>query len=418
MRWSVMLVAAALGCGGPTGAADDGPATMKIGGSEAVTRSLARALAQTHAESRGTMRFEISGGGSSEGFKKLLNGTVDIAASSRKARPDEEEQAQANGYSLHDPRSRHVIGVDVITLAVHPSNPIDNLTYDQIIGMFCTREIDNWSFLGMDDKPIRVISREAKSGTRAVFEDFFCGPRGIHARIEMLSTEDIAKALAEDPAAIAYVTMSEEAGKPLGLRPDPAGPPVRPSQQNIIRGAYPLYHDVELVTPGPPRGDAKQFIDFVLSPAGQEVVDEHRFVPLFLRPERLDEARPLRETIHFEAGETQPNLRSAARLQLLIDELRDRAGEYRHVVLEGYTDNREKNAEGLAYNRAETVRNLLQAELPGLYFEIIPRAAVNPIAPNDTPYGRQRNRRVQIYLAAEEREDEGGAVDVITTGEE
>ena len=148
---------------------------------------------------------------------------------------------------------------------------------------------------------------------------------------------------------------------------------------------------------------AQQFIDYAMSPAGQEIIDEQRFVPLFLRPERLDDARPLRETIHFDMGASQPNQRSAARLNLLIQELRDRAGEYRHVVLEGYTDNREADSIDLSYARADLIRNLLKAELPGLYFEIIPRGAVNPIAPNDTPYGRQRNRRVQIYLAAEEK---------------
>ena len=102
---------------------------------------------------------------------------------------------------------------------------------------------------------------------------------------------------------------------------------------------------------------------------------------------------------------------------MLIDELRDRAGEFRHVVLEGYTDNREEDTTDLSYSRAETIRNLLQAELPGLYFEIIPRGAANPIAPNDTPYGRQRNRRVQIYLAAEEQAD-GSSVEVISKDEE
>lgn len=415
MRWRVLALAAAIGCGGGAGSQDDGPPTLRIGGSESITRTLARSLAQNHAESRGTMRFEISGGGSTAGIRDLLDGDVDIAAASRDVQPNEEEQARANGYTLLGSDSQHIIGVDVVALAVHPDNPIDNLTYDQIIGMFCTREIDDWSFLGLEKAPIRAISRDPNSGTRALFEDFFCGPKGIHTRIEVLGAEEIGKALSEDKNSIAFVSLNENAGKTLGLRPDPSGPPVRPSQQNIIRGAYPLYHDLKLITAGPARGQAKQFIDYALSPAGQEIVDEERFVPLFLRPERLDEARPLRETIHFEPGETQPNLRSAARLQLLIDELRDRAGEYRHVVLEGYTDNREEKPTDLAYSRAETVRNLLQAELPGLYFEIIPRGAMNPIAPNDTPYGRQRNRRVQIYLADEERTED--KVEVISTGD-
>jgi outer membrane protein OmpA-like peptidoglycan-associated protein len=283
--------------------------------------------------------------------------------------------------------------------------------------MFCTREIDDWSFLGLDPAPIRAISRDPKSGTRALFEDFFCGPRGISPRVEVLSSESILNALADDPNVISFGSMAEAAGKPLGLRPDPAGPAVRPSQQSIIRGAYPLYHDLYLFTAGAPKSSAKEFLEYALSPAGQEIIDEQRFVPLFLRPERLDESRPLRETIHFEMSEVQPNQRSAARLQLLIQELRDRAGEYRHVVLEGYTDNREPDATHLSYSRAELVRNLLKSELPGLYFEIIPRGAKNPIAPNDTPYGRQRNRRVQIYLADEEKADKGGTIDAASNQE-
>lgn len=417
MRWrDVLFVAALVGCGGSAGTEDDGPPTLRIGGSETVTRALAGALAQTHADSRGTLRFEITGGGSTVGIDKLLDGKVDVAATTRAPLPSEEQQARANGYSIIE--GRHVIGVDVLTVAVHPDNPIDNLTYDQVIGMFCTGQIDDWSFLGLDAGKIRVLTRDPRSGNRALFEDFFCGPSGIADRAEVASFDTINAALTEDPMAITFVSLSENVGKTLGLRPDPAGPPVRPSQQNIIRGAYPLYQDILLITPGPPQGKARNFVEFALSPAGQEVVDEERFVPVFLRPERLDDARPLRETIHFDAGETQPNLRSTARLQLLIDELRDRAGEYRHVVLEGYTDNREPNATDLAYKRAETVRTLLQSELPGLYFEIIPRGALHPIAPNDTPYGRQRNRRVQIYLAAEEKEEDGGSVDVVASPED
>ena len=344
----------------------------------------------------------------------MLSDELDLAISSRRPQPNEQEQAKANGYDLDAPASRHIVGVDVVTLSVHANNHIDSLTYDQVIGIFCTREIDNWSFLGLDESPIRAMTPEPMSGTRALFEDFFCGPRGIHPNVEVASTVSIANALEAEENVITFQSLSTGAGKTLGLRPDPTGPPVRPSQQNIIRGSYPLYQDINLYTPGEPSGEVKQFVDYVRSPAGQEVVDEERFVPLFLRPERLDEARPLRETIHFEQNATQPNLRPKARLQLLVDEMQDRAGEYQHVVLEGYTDSREGDANALATARAESVRDLLGEELPGLYFEIIPRGAVHPIAPNDTPYGRQRNRRVQIYLAEEEADGQGN-VEVVSS---
>lgn len=398
---SCVLLAALVGCGAPA----DEPASTKalrVAGSEALTHKLLPAAADVWLQGRSDLELELQTVDESAAIRGLLNGTADLAASARLARANEEEQATQLGFQLNDRESRHIVGVDVVAVAVHARNPTDSLTYDQIIGIFCTRSIDNWSFLGLEDRPIRAIARDPASGTRALFEDFFCGPKGMHPRLEVLPVDEIAQVMHDDPSAISFVSMTEDMGKVLGLRPDAGGQPIRPSQQNIIRGSYPLYHDLYLYTRGAPEGDTKRFLDWLASPAGQEVVDEQRFVPLFLRPERLDEARPLRETIHFEPGQAEPNQRSAARLQLLVDELRERAGEYRHVVLEGYTDPQEGDATRLSQARAEAVRGMLQQELPGLYFEIIPRGELNPIAPNDTPYGRQRNRRVQIYLAAEE----------------
>ena len=74
-------------------------------------------------------------------------------------------------------------------------------------------------------------------------------------------------------------------------------------------------------------------------------------------------------------------------------------------MLEGYTDSQEEDPTSLSQSRAEVVRDLLKEDLPGLFFEIIPRGAVRPIAPNETPFGRQQNRRVQIYLGEEEKDD-------------
>ena len=404
MRTVLVALILSAGCTGTIATVDEGKPIIRIGGSDSLTTKLVPALATTHKKERNTLEFEVTGGGSAAGFDRLLDGDLNIAASSRAHTPAEEEQASENGYSLNTDEARHIVGVDVVAVSVHPSNPTVSLTYDQVIGIFCTKQIDNWSFLGQEDQPIRAIARDPNSGTRALFEDFFCGPRGIHSRVEVAaSVTDLEKALAEDKTAISFMSMSEQLGKIVGLRPDTGGQPIQPSQQNIIRGSYPLYRDVYFYTAGPAAGNAGDFITWVKSPSGQEVVDEARFVPLFLRPERLDEPRPLRETIHFEVGSPEPNQRSGARLQLLTDELRERAGEFRHVVLEGYTDNREPDATALSQARAEKVKELLSAELPGLYFEIIPRGVVNPIAPNDTPYGRQRNRRVQIYLAEEEK---------------
>jgi len=402
MRWFALGMVLLLGCA-PPAPREVGNPTLRIAGSHTVMSHLMPMLAETHEGTVGTIDFEMQSTGTAAGLRAMLAGEIDIAAASRSHIPAEEEQARANGYSLTEPGARHIVAVDVLAIAVHPSNPMESLTYDQVIGIWCTRSIDNWSFLGMEDRPIRPLTVEPLAGSRALFEDFFCGPRGIHSHVEVVTQDEMNDALRTDPNAIAYLSMAEVSGKVLGLRPDVAGQALMPSQQNIIRGAYPLYHDLYLYTPGPATGTSLAFMTWIASPAGQEVVDEARFVPLFLRPEHLDEPRPLRETIHFEPGSSVPNQRSMARIQLLVSELRERAGEFRHVVLEGYTDNQEPDPTELSLARAEAVQAILQAELPGLFFEIIPRGASNPIAPNETPYGRLRNRRVQIYLGEEER---------------
>lgn len=387
----------------PTTTTKPGLPLVRIGGSDTMGRALIPDLVETHKRTRKNLEFELSGGGSGLGIRQLLDGTLDIAAASRSHRPVDQEQAEQLGFSLNARGARTIIGLDVVAVVVHPSSPIESLTYDEVIGIFCTRSIDDEAFLGHAQGPLRPLARDPRSGTRALFEDFFCGPSGIHHRIPSGTTDQIATSLSEDRYAISFASMTEGVGKVVKLKADANAEPVEPSQKNIANGRYPLYHDLYLYTAGPASGPAKDFIDWVLSPAGQEVMDEQRFVPIYHRTAVFDGPRPLRETIHFDAGRTMPNQRSMARIQLLVQELQQRGGQGTHIVLEGFTDDSEDDAIALSEQRAETVRDLLSQQLPGSFFEIIPRGAIRPLAPNNTPYGRERNRRVQIYLASEEK---------------
>ncbi|MBT3217960.1 MAG: hypothetical protein HN348_02635, partial [Proteobacteria bacterium] len=386
MRWC-LVVALLTACGSQPQTKAPTKPLVRIAGSETITNKLVPALIEDYQRNRDDVRFAIKPGSSGAGITAFLDGEAEIAASTRESTPAEREQAEANQFNLEG--ARNIIGVDVVGLAVHPSNPLTSLTYDQVIGIFCTRSVDNWAFLGLDDAPIHAFTRDPRSGTRALFEDFFCGPRGIHARVEETSSKAISQALIDDPNAIAYVSLSNTNAKILGLRVENGSQSVVPSQQNIIRGIYPLYHDLYLY--GGNNKHAEAFIEWTISPAGQEVVDEARFVPLFFRPKQLDSPRPLRETIHFDMGSSVPNQRSTARLKLLQEELLERAGETRHIILEGFTDSQEEKPMELSRKRAKKVHDLLVDDLPGFFFEIIPRGSVSPLAPNETPFGRQRN---------------------------
>lgn len=401
LAWGALTVGAGCGTPAPEPAASDAQRGLRLGGSEALVKRLVGPLVASWTRAHGEGSARVVGQGSpTGGIRELLDGELDAAFSSRDATPSEDEQARVEGFRFDDPASRHVVGVDVVAVAVHPRNPIDALTYDQVIGIFCTATIDSWDTLG-GSGPIRVVVPDPGSGPRALFEDFFCGPKGISPKHEIASSVHIASVLADDPSAISVVSLSERAGKSMSLRVQPTAAPVRPSQANIVRGAYPLFGDLFLYTRGAPEGELSSFVEWLAGPAGQEVIDEQRFVPLSLRPELSVEARPLRETVHFAVDTALPDQRSAARLELLVRELDEK--QFRHVVLEGFTDDREADPYTLSERRASAVRTLLLDKLPQLYVEIIPRGPSSPIAPNDTPYGRQVNRRVQVYIAEEER---------------
>ena len=386
--------------------------TLRISGSQTAMDRLIPELAAGHARAHRSIQFTLSPSSNTLGFKGLLEGKYDLVAATRNHTFAEQSQAKANGYSLAG--NQHVIGVDVIAVATHGSNPLDSMTYDQVIGIFCTEAIDNWSYLGQIDQKIRVLVRPQNSGTRALFEDFFCGPKGFHKQVEVADANQIANTLKTDPTTISFISMSQRAGKAMALRPEAQAKVIIPSNKNIIRGAYPLAQDLVLYSAGPAKGAAKEFLAWIMSPAGQDVLDEAHFVPLFLRPELMDEPRPLRETVHFEPNSSRPTSRSIARIGLLISELKERVGEHNHIVLEGYTDSQEADSTELSQQRATTVKNILSEALPDRFFEIIPRGKAFPIAPNETPYGRQRNRRVQIYLADEEKQNTGTDEDLET----
>lgn len=410
MRW-YPFVALLVGCGPPSAATlspDDaavGPSVVRIVGSETLNSELVPALVDSHKQLSGVLDFEVRGGGSSAGFKALLSGEADLAASSRPPIPAEVDQAHANGWTFE----RHLVGLNAISVQSHPSNPLQSLTYGQVRDLFCTGVIDDWSQLGLEARKVRVVVRDRRSGSRATFEDFFCGPDGIRPDAETLDAEGIAGAIAEDPGAIGMAPLWQRTGKVLALRAHNTSDPVSPTPAHVLRGHYPLIHDVALYTAGPPSDEIAAFLAFSTGPLGQDVVERNGVVPLHMRPEVLAGPRPLRETVHFADGGVDPDPRSIERLGVLIEELRERAGEVDHVILEGYADVSEQDALTLSQRRANAVREALVAELPALFVEVIPRGSSRPAGPEDTPLGKAANRRVQVYLAEEERADRAGA---------
>ena len=259
-----------------------GVAIQNVGSDTIV--NLALAWAEAYQEAHPEIRIAVTGGGSGTGIAGLINGTVDIANASRQMKAEEVEKARANGISPVE----HVIASDAIAIVVHPSNPVDRLTLQQLSDIF-SGKITNWSEVGGEDRPIVLLSRESNSGTHVYFleEVVRLGEKENKTLFSpdtllMPSSEGISAEVRQNPNAIGYdglgyVTPDQ---KTIAVAANPDGLFVQPSIETVNRGTYPIARDLYMYTAGEPEGAIAEYLDWIRSPEGQVIVGELGFVPL------------------------------------------------------------------------------------------------------------------------------------------
>jgi len=214
--------------------------------------------------------ISVRGGGSGVGIASLIDGTCDIAASSRPIKDSELDKAITNGIS---PKAS-VIAMDGICVMVHPENPVGALTLKQIRNIY-TGKASNWKELGGPDEKIVVISRDSSSGTFEAFGELVL--KGEKVRPDALlqaSNQAVASVVSRTRGAIGYaglgyVTSSVKAVEVDGLTA---------SKETVLTGKYPIGRPLFMYTNGATKGLTKQFIDFILSNEGQKLVEEEGFV--------------------------------------------------------------------------------------------------------------------------------------------
>lgn len=282
----VVLVWLLVGCGPRQSTSSEEAAeagqTVENKGSDTLV-NLALAWAETYMRLYPDMRISVTGGGSGTGIAAMINGTVDVANASRAMKPEEIAAAQANGVSPVE----FTVARDAIAVVVHPSNPLDGLTLQQISDIY-TGLIVNWSQVGGDDRPIVLLSRESNSGTYVYFlenvirlgekeSDLLFSPD----TLLMPSSEGISTEVRQNPNAIGYdglgyVTPDQ---KMLAVARDSGAPYVLPSVETVNDGSYPVSRPLYMYTAGEPAGRVKDYLEWVLSD-GQALVLELGFVPL------------------------------------------------------------------------------------------------------------------------------------------
>ncbi len=245
--------------------------------------NLALAWAEAYVGMHPDVRISVTGGGSGTGIAAMINGTADIANASRAMKAEEIAAAEANGITPVE----FVVARDAIAIVVHPSNPVDRLTLQQLADIY-TGRITNWSQVGGEDRPIVLLSRESNSGTYVYFlehvvrlgdeeSDLLFSPE----TLLMPSSEGISAEVRQNPNSIGYdglgyVTADQ---KVIAVARDASGPYVLPSVDTVNDGSYPISRPLFMYTAGEPAGAIKDYLDWILG-EGQALVPELGFVPL------------------------------------------------------------------------------------------------------------------------------------------
>ena len=229
---------------------------------------------------------EVSGGGSGVGLAALTKGTIDLANASRDMKAEEKALAKKN--TGKEPKE-FVVGFDALAVYVHKDNPITEINHAQLTDIFAEGgKITKWSELGVKvpaahDLIIRV-SRQSSSGTYEFFrehvlskKDFKLGSR------DMNGSKEVVELVATTSGAIGYSGLGyNEPGKVKMLKVSPkAGEPaIAPSVATTLSKQYPIARPLLIYTLGEPTGELKNYIDWILTDAGQKVVEKSGYVPL------------------------------------------------------------------------------------------------------------------------------------------
>ena len=288
-RLSSLLLLACLLLGGcRRSQAEDRPGsstvkTIENKGSDTIV-NLALAWAEAYQEIHPEIRLSVTGGGSGTGIAALINGTVDIANASRKIKPEEQTQAEANGITPVE----HIIARDAIAIIVNLDNPVNQLTLDQISDIY-SGKINNWLEIGGEDRPIVRLSRETNSGTHVYFLEQVIRKgdkkdKTLFSTDTLLlpSSEGISAEIRQNPNAIGYDGLGyvTEDLKVIAVYNDTVDKFVLPSAETVDNEFYPIARDLYMYTAGEPTSEIKAYLNWILTAEAQMIVSTLGFVPI------------------------------------------------------------------------------------------------------------------------------------------
>ena len=281
IAFALLIGATIIGCGGDNGNADDNGSAEE---SETITQKgsdtmvlLAQKWAEEYQKAHPDVTIQVTGGGSGTGIAALINGTTDVANASRPMKDEEKEQIKTKFGA--DP-VEIAVAKDGISIYTNPENPVEQLSIEQLKGIY-SGTIKNWKEVGGNDAPIILYGRENSSGTYDFFKEHVLEKGDFATETQTLSgTAAVVHAIAEDKNGIGYGGAAYSSGIKVVKLVAADGTAMEPSLENVVSGAYPLSRDLYFYMIGSPVGATKKYIDWVLSDEGQKLTVAMEYFPI------------------------------------------------------------------------------------------------------------------------------------------
>jgi phosphate transport system substrate-binding protein len=328
-RWGALLVSclafAVAGCGGEadesgTTSGGDGASSggdkvvLQVEGSDTMV-NLAQAWAERYSETNPNVQVQVSGGGSGVGIASLINGVVDIANASRKMK--DKEVALMKDSTGKEP-VEFIVGQDALAVYVHKDNPIESISIAELADIYGDGGgTTTWGQLGIENTgcnsgEITRVSRQNNSGTYVYFREAVLDKNDFKlGSIDQSGSKDVVSLVSTTPCAIGYSGMgyATDDVKMVPVSKVKGEPGVAPTVENAASGAYPIARPLHIYTAGEPTGAVKEYLDWIMSPEGQQIVLEMGYVPVGDTGASAEEAAPAGDDA---AAEEQPAAEESA----------------------------------------------------------------------------------------------------------
>jgi phosphate transport system substrate-binding protein len=357
--------------------------------------------------------IQVTAHGSATAFTSLADKSCDIGMSSRRVKSEEVSKLASLGNMLA-PASEHVVGLDGIAVIVNASNPVNELSKDDIMRIF-TGESANWPKSGSSHGGPNIYARDDKSGTYDTFKSLVLAGKPLASNARRFENSDeLSDAVVHDPNGIGFIGLPfVHSAKPVAIS-EKGTRALLPTRLTIATEDYSLSRRLYLYTPASSANQfTRAFIDFALSKQGQEVVAANGFIAqnIATASQVASETAPAEYkrltrnaerfslNFRFQTGQTLQDNKAQVDMDRVVALISDRGALGSKIMLLGFADSMGTPGanRALSLSRARIIENQLiqrgikPAVVQGFGSEL-------PVASNDTVDGREKNRRVEIWI--------------------